>query len=92
MYLERSLSFSYISWLNNLLCLFCLTSNFALVIPVYETCSLTKEKAALYIIQLERQFQSSGHLVGCLQLHVFVAALCFFHALFCHVLFFNYTP
>ena len=28
---------------------------------------------ALYIMQLERQFPSSGHLDGCLQLHVFLS-------------------
>ena len=42
-----------------------------LVNPIYATCSFSKDTVALYMMQLERQFPSSGHLVGCLQLHVF---------------------
>ena len=30
-----------------------------------------KDTVALYMMQIERKFPSSGHLVGCLQLHVF---------------------
>ena len=31
----------------------------------------SKDTVALYMMQQQRQFPSSGHLVGCLQLHVF---------------------
>ena len=55
--------------------------NFVLVIPIYENFSFSEDAVALYIIQLKSQFMSSGHLDGCLQLHVFVAALMMF--LFC---------
>ena len=70
MYLESSVSFSYFSWLNDLLWLLYLSLNVVLVNPIYATCSFSKDTVALYIMQLERQFPSSGHLVGCLQLHV----------------------
>ena len=48
-----------------------LSLHFVLVIPVYATCSFSEDMVALYMMQLERQFTSSGHLVGCLQSHVF---------------------
>ena len=71
-YLESSVSFSYFSWLNDLLWLSYLSLNVVLVNPIYATCSFSKDTVALYMMQIERQFPSSGHLVGCLQLHVFL--------------------
>ena len=71
-YLESSVSFWYFSWLNDLLWLLYLSLNVVLVNPIYATCSFSKDTVALYMMQLERQFPSSGHLVGCLQLHVFL--------------------
>ena len=71
-YLESSVSSSYFSWLNDLLWLLCLSLDVVLVNPIYATCSFSKDTVALYMMQLERQFPSSGHLVGCLQLHVFL--------------------
>ena len=65
-YLESSVSFS---WLNDLLWLLYPSLYVVLVNPVYATCSFSEETVALYMMQLERQFPSSGHLVGCLQLH-----------------------
>ena len=38
----------------------------------------SKDTVALYMMQLERQFPSSGHLVGCLQLHVIIIKNNFF--------------
>ena len=78
MYLESSVWFSHLSWLNDLLWLLYLSLNSLLVIPIYEVCSFSEDIATLYIMQLERQFQCSGHLDGCLQSHVFVAALLMF--------------
>ena len=71
-YLESSVSFSYFSWLNDLLCLLYLSLNVVHVNPIYATCSFSKDTVALYAMQLENQFPFSGHLVGCLQLHVFL--------------------
>ena len=71
-YLQSSVSLSYFSWSNDLLWLLYLSLNFTLVNPIYATCSFSKDTVALYVMQLERQFPSSGHLVGCLQLHVFL--------------------
>ena len=50
---------------------------FVLVIQIYETCYYSENTVALHVMQLERQLLSSDHLVGCLKLHVFVAALMF---------------
>ena len=71
-YLESSVSFLYFSWLNDLLWLLYLSLDVVLVNPMYATCSFSENTVALYAMQLERQFPSSGHLVGCLQLHVFL--------------------
>ena len=49
-----------------------LSINVALVNQIYATCSFSKDTVALYMMQLERQFTFSGHLVGYLQLHVFL--------------------
>ena len=49
-----------------------LSLNAILVNPIYATCSFYKDTVALYMMQLVRQFLSSGHLVGYLQLHVFL--------------------
>ena len=68
-YLESSVSFSYFSWLNDLLWLLYLSLDVVLVNPIYATCSFSEDTVALYTMQLERHFLSSGHLVGCLQLH-----------------------
>ena len=84
-YLESSVSFSYFSWLNDLLWLLYLSLNVVLVNPIYATCSFSKDTVALYMMQLEWQFPSSVHLVGCLQLHVFLlGSMMFFHLLFLH--------
>ena len=82
-YLESSVSFSYFSWLNDLLCLLYLSLKDVLVNPKYATCSFSNNTVALYMMQLERQFQSSGQLVGCLQLHVFLlGSIMFFPFIF----------
>ena len=45
----------------------------------------SKDTVALYTMQPERQFPSSGHLVGSLQLHVFLlGSIMFFPFLFFH--------
>ena len=59
--------------MNDLLWLLCLSLYVVLVIQIYATCSFTEDTIALYIMQLERQFPSSGHSDGCLQLHVFLS-------------------
>ena len=43
-----------------------------LVNPMYATCSFSEDTVALHTMQLERQYPVSGHLIGCLQLHVFL--------------------
>ena len=48
--------------------------NFVIVIQIYATCSLSDDNVALYIMQLERQFPSSRHLDGYLQLHISLPA------------------
>ena len=78
-YLESSVSFLYFSWLNDLLWLLYLSLNVVLVNPIYATCSFSKDTVALYMMQLERQFPSSGHLVGCLQLHIFLLGSMMFY-------------
>ena len=50
--------------------------------PIYATCSFSKDTVALYMMQLERQFPSSGHLVGCLQLHVFLLGSMMFFSIY----------
>ena len=58
--------------------------NFVLVIRLYATCSFSEDTVVLYIMQLERQFPLSGHLDGCLQLHVFLSvSMMFFFNYFC---------
>ena len=43
--------------------------DFVLDIPINATCSfLTTQSVSVYIMHLERQFPSSGHLDGCLQI------------------------
>ena len=59
------------SCLNDLLWLLYLSFCFVLINPTYATCSFFDDSVALYTMHLERQFHSSGHLDGCLQLHVF---------------------
>ena len=49
-YLERSVSFSYFSWLNDLLWLLYLSLNVVLVNPIYATCSFSKDTVALYML------------------------------------------
>ena len=44
--------------------------DFVLVVLIYETCYFSEDTVALYVMQLERQFVSSGHFGCCLQLHV----------------------
>ena len=39
---------------------------------MYATCSFSEDTIALHTMQIERQFPSNGHLVGCLQLYVFL--------------------
>ena len=53
-----------------------------LVNPIYATCSFSKDTVALYMMQVERQFPSSGHLVGCLQLHVFLLGSMMFFSIY----------
>ena len=82
-YLESSVSFSYFSWLNDLLWLLCLPLYVVLVNPLYATCSFSNDTVALHMMQLERQFPSSGQLLGCLQLHVFLlGSMMFFPFIF----------
>ena len=52
-----------------------------LVNPMYATC-FSKDTVALYIMQLERQFPSSGHLVGSLQLYVFLLGTMMFFSIY----------
>ena len=69
-YLESSVSFSYFSWLNDMLSY--LFVDVVLVNPMYATCSFSEDTLALHTMQLERQFLSSGHIVSCLQLPFFL--------------------
>ena len=67
-----------------MLWLVCLSMNFVLVVPLYESGSFPEDAVALYIMHLDRLFPCNGHLDWCLQLHVFVAALMgFFISYFC---------
>ena len=68
--------------MNDLLWLLYLSLNVVLVNPIYATCSFSKDTVALYMMQLERQFPSSGHLVGCLQLHVFLLGSMMFFSIY----------
>ena len=65
---------------------------FVIVIPIYETHSFSENTVALYIMQLEKQFPSSGNIVSCVQLYErkvfffcpscenqFITSLVFFH-------------
>ena len=77
-YLECCVSFSYFWGLNDLLWLLYLSLNFVFIIPIYVTCSFSEDTVALYLMQIERQFPSSGYLDGCLQLHIFQSSSMFF--------------
>ena len=84
-YLESSVSFSYFSWLNDLLWLLYPSLDVVLVNPMNATCSFSEDTVALHTMQLDRQFPSSGHLVDCLQLHVFLlGSMMLFHLLYLH--------
>ena len=92
MYLESSVSFSYLSWLNDLLWLLYLSLNVVLVNPIYATCSFSNETVALYMMQLERQFPSSWHLFGCLQLHSTTLSYIYIHIYICNTCRRSITP
>ena len=74
MYLESFVSFSYFSWLNDLLWLLYMSLDIVHVIPINTTCSFSDDAVVLCTMQLERQLPFSGHLDGYLQLHVSLSA------------------